>query len=129
MFRISIDGLLYWRDSPLMTQTPTAIGGALDWVQGVLLGSIATSVAILGVAAVGFLMLSGRIDPRRAATVVTGCFVIFGASAIARGITESTSRWSSPPAAALAEIPPVPPPPPVQALPAQDPYAGAALPQ
>ncbi len=59
---------------------------ALDWVQGTLLGNLATTAAVIAVAAVGFLMLTGRMDWRRGLTVVVGCFVIFGAAAIVAGI-------------------------------------------
>lgn len=60
--------------------------GALTWVQDTLLGTLATTAAVIAVAAVGFLMLTGRIDWRRGLTVVVGCFVIFGAVAIVAGI-------------------------------------------
>jgi type IV secretory pathway VirB2 component (pilin) len=59
---------------------------ALQWVQGTLLGEIATTAAVIAVAAVGFLMLTGRIEWRRGLTVVLGCFIIFGAAAIVAGI-------------------------------------------
>jgi type IV secretory pathway VirB2 component (pilin) len=59
---------------------------ALSWVQGTLLGNLATTAAVIAVAAVGFLMLTGRMDWRRGITVVIGCFVIFGAAAIVAGI-------------------------------------------
>jgi type IV secretion system protein VirB2 len=59
---------------------------ALDWVQGTLLGNLATAAAVIAVAAVGFLMLTGRMDWRRGLTVVIGCFVIFGAVSIVAGI-------------------------------------------
>jgi type IV secretion system protein VirB2 len=59
---------------------------ALDWVQGTLLGNLATSAAVIAVAVVGFLMLTGRIDWRRGLTVVVGCFVVFGAVSIVAGI-------------------------------------------
>lgn len=59
---------------------------ALDWVQGTLLGNLATTAAVIAVAAVGFLMLTGRMDWRRGLTVVVGCFIIFGAAAIVAGI-------------------------------------------
>lgn len=62
------------------------IAAAFGWLQGALLGSIATTAAVVAVASVGFLMLTGRIDMRRAAHVVFGCFILFGASSIARGI-------------------------------------------
>lgn len=41
--------------------------GAVNWLQGTLLGTVATVVAVIAVAAVGFMMLTGRINwtPRR----------------------------------------------------------------
>ena len=42
------------------------IGSAVGWLQGALLGSIATTAAVLAVASIGYLMLTGRIDVRRA---------------------------------------------------------------
>src|SRR5260221_7559650 len=59
---------------------------ALDWVQGTLLGNLATSAAVIAVAVVGFMMLTGRMDWRRGLTVVIGCFIIFGAVSIVAGI-------------------------------------------
>jgi type IV secretion system protein VirB2 len=64
----------------------TAIVGAVSWLQGTLLGTIATSVAIIAVAAVGFLMLTGRMNWRYGATVVVGLFILFGAASIVAGI-------------------------------------------
>ena len=62
------------------------INAALEWVQGTLLGNLATTAAVIAVAAVGFLMLTGRIEWRRGLVVVIGCFIIFGAAAIVAGI-------------------------------------------
>jgi type IV secretion system protein VirB2 len=59
---------------------------ALGWVQDTMLGNLATTAAVIAVAAVGFLMLTGRIDWRRGLTVIVGCFVIFGAAAIVAGL-------------------------------------------
>ena len=59
---------------------------AVTWLQGTLLGTIATTVAVIAVAAVGFMMLTGRIDWRRGAVVITGCFIVFGAATIVAGI-------------------------------------------
>lgn len=64
---------------------------ALDWVQGTLLGNLATTAAVIAVAAVGFLMLTGRMDWRRGLTVVIGCFIIFGAVSIVAGIRSLAS--------------------------------------
>jgi len=41
---------------------------------------------VIAVAAVGFLMLTGRIEWKRGLIVVIGCFIIFGATAIVSGI-------------------------------------------
>ena len=43
---------------------------AVQWLQGTLLGTIATVVAVIAVASVGFLMLTGRINWRYGATVI-----------------------------------------------------------
>lgn len=59
---------------------------AVGWLQGTLLGTFATVAAIIAVATVGFLMLTGRINWRYGATVVVGCFILFGASSIVAGI-------------------------------------------
>lgn len=105
---------------------------ALYWLQSILLGSIATTVAVVAVASMGFLMLSGRIDIRRAAQVVIGCFIIFGASTIAQGIMGGTNSLEGQQASAVQATPPQvsPPPPAPTSLPpkAYDPYAGAAVP-
>ncbi|QAY79960.1 type VI secretion protein [Sphingosinicella sp. BN140058] len=63
-----------------------AIVAAVQWLQGTLLGTIATVVAVIAVASVGFLMLTGRINWRYGATVIVGCFILFGAASIVAGI-------------------------------------------
>ena len=62
------------------------IVSALQWLQGTLLGNVATAVAVIAVAMVGFMMLTGRMNWRFGATVVIGCFVLFGSAAIVSGI-------------------------------------------
>ena len=62
------------------------IVNALAWMQGTLLGNVATAVAVMAVAAVGFMMLTGRMNWRFGATVIVGCFVLFGAASIVSGI-------------------------------------------
>ncbi len=59
---------------------------AVMWLQGTLLGNVATALAVLAVGATGLMMLTGRIDWRRGATVILGCFIVFGAAAIVAGI-------------------------------------------
>jgi type IV secretion system protein VirB2 len=64
---------------------------AVRWLEGTLLGTIATVVAIIAVASVGFLMLTGRINWRYGATVILGCFILFGAASIVAGIQSTAS--------------------------------------
>lgn len=64
---------------------------ALSWMQGTLLGNVATAVAVMAVAAVGFMMLTGRMNWRFGATVILGCFILFGASAIVSGIQAASA--------------------------------------
>jgi type IV secretion system protein VirB2 len=62
------------------------IVAALAWLQGTLLGTVATTIAVMAVAAIGFMMLTGRMNWRFGATVIVGVFILFGASAIVAGI-------------------------------------------
>ncbi|MBL9067780.1 MAG: TrbC/VirB2 family protein [Sphingopyxis sp.] len=64
---------------------------ALRWLEGTLLGTIATVVAVIAVATVGFMMLTGRINWRYGATVIVGCFILFGAASIVAGIQSTAS--------------------------------------
>lgn len=63
---------------------------AAMWVQGTLLGNIATTVAVIAIAVVGLMMLSGRINWRHGAIVIVGCFILFGATTIVAGIQASS---------------------------------------
>ena len=67
------------------------IVAALAWIQGTLLGNVATAVAVMAVAAVGFMMLTGRMNWRFGATVIVGCFVLFGAASIVSGIQSAAA--------------------------------------
>ncbi|HEY0595367.1 TrbC/VirB2 family protein [Sphingopyxis sp.] len=105
--------------------SPVADG--ITWVQGVALGSTATTVAVLAVATFGILMLSGRLELRRGIAVVIGCFILFGASAIAAALTGfggSGAAIKPPPATDIRPPLQTPAPP----TPAYDPYAGASVP-
>lgn len=59
---------------------------AVRWIQGTLLGTVATVIAVIAVATVGFMMLTGRMNWRYGATVILGCFILFGAASIVAGI-------------------------------------------
>ncbi len=64
---------------------------ALTWLQGTLLGNAATAVAVIAVAMVGFMMLTGRMNWRFGATVILGCFILFGSAAIVSGIQSAAA--------------------------------------
>ncbi len=78
--------------SPALAQSyadPAGSGvlvGAVNWLQGTLLGTVATTAAVIAIAVVGFMMLTGRINWRHGAVVIIGCFVLFGAASIVAGI-------------------------------------------
>jgi type IV secretion system protein VirB2 len=59
---------------------------ALNWMQGTLLGNLATTAAVIAVAVVGLMMLTGRMNWRFGATVIMGTFILFGATTIVAGI-------------------------------------------
>ena len=113
-----------------------ALSGAIAWLEAVALGSIATSIGIIAVAGIGFMMLTGRFRLGRGVSVVFGCFILFGAKAIASGILGLASSG-------VPEVPadthsPVDPEPPAMTAPypspsslpkalPYDPYAGASV--
>jgi type IV secretory pathway VirB2 component (pilin) len=67
------------------------INNALGWIQGTLLGNLATTAAVIAVAVCGFMMLTGRMNWKFGATVIMGCFVLFGATAIVAGIQSAAA--------------------------------------
>lgn len=120
-----------WSHAPSLADPAgsSALVAAAQWLEGTLLGTIATTVAVIAVANVGFMALSGRVDLRRAAAVILGCFVLFGASSIVAGL-EGLARGadaSGPSQSVIsADVSPLAQPPAPQ--PGYDPYAGAAVP-
>jgi type IV secretory pathway VirB2 component (pilin) len=109
----------------------SALVAAVQWVQGALLGSVANVVAVIAVAAIGFMMLRGRVDLRHGVTVIIGCFLLFGAAGIAAALSGSVSDEQ--PSDLPIEVPNSPPPPlpkphPSTAPIPYDPYAGASVP-
>lgn len=60
--------------------------GAVNWVRGTMEGSLATAAAVIAVAFVGFMMLTGRMNWKHGITVIVGCFILFGAATIVGGI-------------------------------------------
>jgi type IV secretion system protein VirB2 len=69
------------------------ITGALMWLQGTLMGTVATVAAVIAVAGVGFMMLTGRMNWRYGLTVIVGCFILFGAGSIVAGIRQSAGGF------------------------------------
>jgi type IV secretion system protein VirB2 len=67
------------------------IVNAMRWMQGTLLGTVATVAAVIAIASVGFLMLSGRMNWRHGGIVILGCFILFGAASIVAGIQSAAN--------------------------------------
>lgn len=114
--------------APAAYPPPGALSGAVAWLDHVLTGPLATGLAVIAVAWFGLLLLQGRGSIRRGGLVLVGCFVLFGAPAMAQellGFAEQVGAGTAVEAnvqPATAQ-PPAPPSPP-----AYDPYAGASLP-
>jgi type IV secretion system protein VirB2 len=103
----------------------SALVAAMMWLQGTLLGVVATTVAVIAVSCLGMLMLVGRLEIRRGLTTIAGCVVLLCASAIAGGI-KGTVNESVVLARSPFAVPPAPQVPPMARNP--DPYAGASMP-
>lgn len=121
--------ILAGQQTSLADTPPTsAFNIASSWISDLLFGPLATTIAVIAVAWIGFAMLSGRVDIRRGISVILGCFLLFGARGIANGLRS---------AAVVDDITlvAVVPPPPVYTTPAPrpaannafDPYAGASV--
>lgn len=91
---ISLQSSALAQDISSDPQGSGVILGAARWVQGTLLGTVATVIAVIAVAVVGLLMLTGRINWRYGAIVILGCFILFGAASIVAGI-QSTAALSA----------------------------------
>jgi type IV secretory pathway VirB2 component (pilin) len=106
---------------------------AVSWLQSTVLGTVATVIATIAIASIGFMLLTGRVNLRSGAAAVLGCFVLFGASTIVMGIQLAAGRGDAalPPQTAVAPPPAIAPRQSVAASPpaAYDPYAGASVPQ
>lgn len=77
------------------------LGTAVEWLAQTVTGSIAIALCTIAVAMVGVMMFEGRMPIRRGLRVIIGCFVVFGAPAIAAGLlgTWQTGAEAPPPAA------------------------------
>jgi type IV secretory pathway VirB2 component (pilin) len=104
---------------------------AASWLQATLLGTVATTIAVIAVASIGFMMLSGRVNVRHGLTVIGGSFILFGATSIVAGLQSlAPVQIAAAPvpyiAAPIVAAPPVAAPPPASG--GYDPYAGASVP-
>jgi type IV secretion system protein VirB2 len=88
-----VSTILHAQDSYSDPAGSGVLVSAVGWLQGTLLGTIATVAAVIAVATVGLMMLTGRINWRYGVTVILGCFILFGASSIVAGI-HSTATLS-----------------------------------
>lgn len=109
---------------------------ASEWTQGVLLGSFATAVAVIAVAAFGLLLMTGRLGLRRGLTIVAGCFILSGSNTIAKGILTGLAAGAGSAQPNVFLVVAVEPSSlqstgrlPVPSTTAYDPYAGAAVAQ
>ena len=103
----------------------SALVSASEWLVGLVTGSLATGIAVIAIAVIGFGMLNGRLDVRRGASAILGCFILFGAPTIAGALSDlARSEEPAIPGPALAAQGIGPPP---NTPPQQDPYAGASL--
>jgi type IV secretory pathway VirB2 component (pilin) len=130
-----------WMHLPFLAGYPSSFGSlatpagsnviaaAVSWLQAALLGTVATTIAVIAVSWIGFMMLAGRVPVQRGLTVIGGCFLLFGAPFIAAGIQAFVGGAGVPMTRAPAQLTGPPPAPPRQPLPRadQDPYAGASV--
>ena len=91
LFAVAAPSAVVAQDSYADPAGSGPIVGALNWLEGTLLGTVATVAAIIAVAVVGLLMLTGRMNWRYGATVILGCFILFGAASIVGGIRSSAT--------------------------------------
>ena len=113
-------------ENALSPTEPSALVAAVNWLQGTMLGSFATTVAIIAIAWIGFEMLTGRSNIRSGSRRVIGCFILLGAPVIVAGFRDPAANvqiYADP--AAVAPAPRVP----AVATNAQpfDPYGGSSL--
>ena len=66
------------------------------WAAELLTGSLATGLAVLAIAILGFLALGGRVPLRQGALAVVGIFLLFSAAEVANvsDIARGESDWS-----------------------------------
>ena len=71
-------------------QQGSPLRDAVDCFVALINGQLATTIAVLAVAFIGYQMMLGRIPVKRAFQAILGCFVLFGSPGIARSIMDFT---------------------------------------
>jgi type IV secretion system protein VirB2 len=103
----------------------SSLARGIGWLEGAVVGPVAGVIAVVAVAGVGLMLLTGRIAVRRGAAVILGCFLVFGARSIAAGLVggggevPGSARFDAEAPSALPTAASSPQP--------YDPYAGASL--
>ena len=101
------------------------VEAATSWTNALVFGQLVPILCVLAVALVGLTMMTGHLAIRTGARVVLGCFILFGAPAIAVGFISAAASGMThnigQPMALKTE--------PIRDLPPSqyDPYAGASL--
>lgn len=111
--------------SSIIAAQPSTFVRASEWLVALATGQLATSIAVIAIAFVGFAMLTGRINWRRGGITIAGCFILFGAPAIAQALIGLSPTGPSEIVVAGRSNPALPPAPPAPE--AQDPYSGASI--
>jgi len=128
LLRLTLIAVQSRRDMNTMNSS-SAILAAIYWLEALLQGSVAIAIAVIAVASVGLMMLTGRLELKNVGRVIFGCFLLFGASAVAQGIVGALHGDLSAVPRDAAPSPYHPPDAPaLKAAPSNNnPYAGAAF--
>lgn len=73
-----------------------SLEAAALWIQGLILGQVGTSIAVLAIVIIGLNMLRGTLSARDGVRSLLGCFILFGAPAIAHGLMGTLPRSTGP---------------------------------
>ena len=109
-----------------MNVNSSSLGQAAEWFDAVLAGLLVIAICTIALAALGLALFAGRLDIRRGAAVIIGCFLVLGASNIANGLIGSSTGLAAVPEFPLAPRAPLQIPPRKDRN-VDDPYAGASL--
>jgi type IV secretion system protein VirB2 len=83
--------LSQWTPSVGFAQDLKPISDVSEYIQGFMTGRLATSLAIIAVAAVGYLFWAGQVAARSALAVVVGIAIVFGSAQIV-AVLEAVAR-------------------------------------